>query len=191
MLNIETIPARAKEIVELLTLNALLRKEKPINYEKRDGWTSDYFIGSLGQELVQLLLEHGGMVKNVIPSVGLDHAKDLTVTFQDYSYSLVEVKTDLKSLQTPNFYLEYSGRGRDGVWRNSGVYSSKSSRYFIICFPDKIKKNLHLYVEKTEKLRGLIDHAIKTKSKNLVGGGDNSNTKGLKLDMKVFGTRLL
>ena len=42
----------------------------------------------------------------------------------------IEVKHDQPSLKNQHFYVEYECRGRDGVWRPSGIATTKSKLYF-------------------------------------------------------------
>jgi len=42
----------------------------------------------------------------------------------------IEVKHDQPSLKKQHFYVEYECRGRDGVWRPSGIATTKSKLYF-------------------------------------------------------------
>jgi len=41
----------------------------------------------------------------------------------------VEVKHDGPSLRNQHFYVEYQCRGRDGIWRPSGIATTKASLY--------------------------------------------------------------
>ena len=88
-----------------------------------------------------------------------------------FNSKTIEVKYDLKALETENVYVEYFSRGK-----LSGISTSHSDYY---CFAF-VNGNFHLI--KTEKLKELCRKYLNTARDKK--GGDNDTSKGVLLPIK-------
>lgn len=80
----------------------------------------------------------------------------------------IEVKKDLKAMQTGNVFIEYSSRGK-----RSGLSTSEADYWALIVSEEVIK------LVKTDYLKELCRPYIETKRDVL--GGDNDTSKGILL----------
>ncbi len=87
-----------------------------------------------------------------------------------FSNSTIEVKYDLKALDTGNVYVEYFSRGK-----KSGISTSEADYY---CFA--FGKSFHII--DTEDLKELCRKYFKTDRDRV--GGDNNTSKGILLPIK-------
>jgi hypothetical protein len=99
--------------------------------------------------------------------VGQIKEKELAEIFNSKK---IEVKYDLKALETRNVYVEYKSRGKP-----SGI-SKSSADYYCFCFGD----TFHLI--KTEELKSKCRKYLNTNRDKL--GGDNNTSKGILLPIK-------
>lgn len=83
----------------------------------------------------------------------------------------IEVKKDLKAMQTGNVFIEYSSRGK-----RSGLSTSEADYWALIVSEEVIK------LVKTDYLKELCRPYIGTKRD--VKGGDNDTSKGILLPVK-------
>jgi|TARA_R110000744_G_scaffold45378_5_gene100785 hypothetical protein len=83
----------------------------------------------------------------------------------------VEVKTDYKSSETGNVFIEYSSRGKD-----SGITISKAEFY---CF---VTSNENITFIEIKKLKKLCRKYLNTNRD--VKGGDNNTSQGILLPLK-------
>jgi hypothetical protein len=83
----------------------------------------------------------------------------------------IEVKKDLKAMQTGNVFIEYSSRGK-----RSGLSTSQADWWALIVSEEVIK------LVKTDYLKELCRPYIGTKRDVL--GGDNDTSKGILLPVK-------
>ena len=83
----------------------------------------------------------------------------------------IEVKKDLKAMQTGNVFIEYSSRGK-----RSGLSTSEADYWALIVSEEVIK------LVKTEFLKELCRPYLGTKRD--VKGGDNDTSKGILLPVK-------
>lgn len=51
---------------------------------------------------------------------------------EGFGSSTYEVKTDDRALQTGNVYLEHACRGRDGIWRDSGIVTTEATWWVFV-----------------------------------------------------------
>ena len=90
-----------------------------------------------------------------------------------FNSSTIEVKHDLKALETKNVFVEYESRGK-----KSGI-STSTADYYCFCFGD----TFHLI--KTSDLKKRCRMLIGTNKDRL--GGDNNTSKGILLPItKLF-----
>jgi hypothetical protein len=96
--------------------------------------------------------------------IGVAKEKELGQIFEQKT---IEVKHDLKALETKNVYVEYESRGK-----KSGI-SISIADYYCFCFGN----TFHLI--KTADLKEKCRKYLKTKRDKV--GGDNNTSKGILL----------
>lgn len=84
-----------------------------------------------------------------------------------FSNSTIEVKYDLKALDTGNVYVEYFSRGK-----KSGISTTKAD-YYCFAFGNSF------HIVKTEDLKNVCRKYLKTNKDRV--GGDNNTSKGILL----------
>lgn len=67
----------------------------------------------------------------------------------------IEVKTDFKFLETMRFYIEMECRGRDGVWRPSGIAVTRAEAWAL-----KFGNNSAALIIETEWLRRAVADSL-------------------------------
>lgn len=115
------------------------------------------------------------------PDFDIDLAHGLAGERQvgDVLLSTLEVKSDRQAARTGNVWLEYECRGRDGVWRDSGIRTSRA-KHFAYVIGDVL-----ILVVPMELMRRIVDRGIAERRLSEETDGSNP-TKGVKLPIGLF-----
>lgn len=102
--------------------------------------------------------------------------KDITDSFAN---GQVEVKRDAKAATTGNIYIETQCRGRDGVWRPSGLSTTKAGMLAYVL------ENEVMVVAPTANFREVVEWAQAHKLAAECTRGSNP-TKGVRIPLVVL-----
>jgi hypothetical protein len=94
----------------------------------------------------------------------------------------IEVKTDYKYFDYNRLYVEQECRGRDGIWRPSGINITKSGLWAFVLggFPG-------MFIFETAWVRRALDDALSLSPKNAVSCDYGENpTRGVVITLNHF-----
>lgn len=101
---------------------------------------------------------------------------------EGFTDGTIEVKNDRQAAQTGNIWIEYECRGRDGVWRDSGIRSTRAT-YWALVLGGTVIIGIP-----TDVLRRIVDKALEPALAYMRSQEkDGSNpTHGVRVPLNIF-----
>jgi hypothetical protein len=90
----------------------------------------------------------------------------------------IEVKRDARCVETGRLFVEYQCRGRDGVWRKSGIATSTADYWVYVIGDTGVR-----YLFPTEQLLYLARRAYKDAKRRVLHPYGENPTRGVLIDL--------